>query len=159
MRITIVAAGKIKEKYLTAGISEFTKCITPYAKLNIVEIDEEKMPENPSEAEKQKTLTKEGERLLKQVPEGSYLVVLDVFGKNISSEELAGNIQQLGVQGTSHITFLIGGAFGLSKEVRQAAKEKLSFSKMTFTHQMVRLLLVEQVYRAFKIMRGEKYHW
>ena len=82
-----------------------------------------------------------------------------MFGKNISSEELAGNIQQLGVQGTSHITFLIGGAFGLSKEVRQAAKEKLSFSKMTFTHQMVRLLLVEQVYRAFKIMRGEKYHW
>ena len=159
MKITIVAVGKIKEKYLTAGIAEFTKRITPYAKLNIVEIDEEKMPDNPSEAEKQKTLTKEGERLLKQVPENSHLIVLDVFGKNISSEELSANINQLGVQGTSHITFLIGGAFGLSKEVRQAAKEKLSFSRMTFTHQMVRLLLVEQVYRAFKIMRGEKYHW
>lgn len=159
MKITIVAVGKIKEKYLTAGIQEFLKRLTPFAKLNIIEIDEEKMPENPSEAEKQKTLIKEGERLLKAVPEGSHLIVLDVYGKNISSEDLADNIAGLGLQGQSHITFLIGGAFGLSADVRKAAKEKLSFSKMTFTHQMVRLLLVEQVYRAFKINRGEKYHW
>jgi len=159
MKITILAVGKIKEKYLTMGISEFMKRLTLYAKVNIVEIDEEKMPENPSEAEKQKTLTKEGERLLKAVPESSHLIVLDVFGKNISSEDLAANIASLGLQGQSHITFLIGGAFGLSPDVRKAAKEKLSFSKMTFTHQMVRLLLVEQVYRAFKINKGEKYHW
>ena len=159
MKITILAVGKIKEKYLTMGIAEFMKRLTSYAKVNIVEIDEEKMPDNPSEAEKKKTLTKEGERLLKAVPEGSHLIVLDVFGKNVSSEDLAANIANLGLQGQSHITFLIGGAFGLSPEVRKAAKEKLSFSKMTFTHQMVRLLLVEQVYRAFKINRGEKYHW
>lgn len=159
MKITILAVGKIKEKYLAAGIAEFMKRLTPFAKVNIIEISEEKMPDNPSEAEKQKTLDLEGERLLRQVPEGSYLVVLDVFGKNISSEELAENINQLGLKGQSHITFLIGGAFGLAKAVRAAAKEKLSFSRMTFTHQMVRLLLVEQVYRAFKINRGEKYHW
>ncbi len=159
MKITIVAAGKIKEKYLADGIAEFMKRLRPYAQVQIVEIGEEKMKENPSEAEKEKTLTKEGERLLRQVPEGSHLIVLDVYGKNISSEELAADIDKLGLEGKSNITFLIGGAFGLSKEVRRAADELLSFSKMTFTHQMVRLLLVEQIYRAFKINRGEKYHW
>ena len=120
---------------------------------------EEKMKDNPSEAEKQQTLTAEGERLLKLVPNGSYLIVLDVYGKELSSEELSAKIDDLTVQGVSSITFLIGGAFGLSPEVRKAADLKLSFSKMTFTHQMVRLLLVEQIYRAFKISRGEKYHW
>ncbi len=159
MKITIVAAGKIKEKYLADGIAEFMKRLRPYAQVQIVEIGEEKMKENPSEAEKEKTLTKEGERLLRQVPEGSHLIVLDVYGKNMSSEELAADIDKLGLEGKSNITFLIGGAFGLSKEVRQAADELLSFSKMTFTHQMVRLLLVEQIYRVFKINRGEKYHW
>lgn len=159
MKITIVAAGKIKEKYLTIGIAEFMKRLTPFAKLQIVEISEEKMLDNPSPAEKAKTLAVEGERLLRQVPQGSYLIVLDVFGKQLSSEELATNIEQLGIKGISNITFLIGGAFGLSPEVRAAADLKLSFSKMTFTHQMVRLLLVEQIYRAFKISRGEKYHW
>ena len=159
MKITIVAAGKIKEKYLSEGIGEFMKRLRPYAQVQIVEIGEEKMKENPSEAEKEKTLTKEGERLLRQVPEGSHLIVLDVYGKNMSSEELAADIDKLGLEGKSNITFLIGGAFGLSKEVRRAADELLSFSKMTFTHQMVRLLLVEQIYRAFKINRGEKYHW
>lgn len=159
MKITIVAAGKIKEKYLSEGIAEFMKRLRPYAQVQIVEIGEEKMKENPSEAEKEKTLTKEGERLLRQVPEGSHLIVLDVYGKNMSSEELAADIDKLGLEGKSNITFLIGGAFGLSKAVRRAADELLSFSKMTFTHQMVRLLLVEQIYRAFKINRGEKYHW
>jgi 23S rRNA pseudoU1915 N3-methylase RlmH len=99
------------------------------------------------------------EKLLKLVPAGSYLFVLDVYGEELSSEELAERIDKLGVSGRSSLTFLIGGAFGLSREVRQAADMKLSFSRMTFTHQMVRLLLVEQIYRAFKINRGEKYHW
>ena len=124
MKITIVCAGKIKEKYLTAGINEF-----------------------------------QDKKLLKLVPSGSYLFVLDVYGEELSSEELAERIDKLGVSGRSSLTFLIGGAFGLSKEVRQAADMKLSFSRLTFTHQMVRLLLVEQIYRAFKINRGEKYHW
>ena len=159
MKITIVAAGKIKEKYLTAGINEFLKRLGTFANVKIVEINEEKMKDNPSEAEKQQVLAAEGQRLLKQVPEGSYLFVLDVYGKAVSSEALSEKIQKLGLEGKSSITFLIGGAFGLSEEVRQAADFLLSFSPMTFTHQMIRLLLVEQIYRSFKIARGEKYHW
>ena len=159
MKITIVCAGKIKEKYLSAGIAEFMKRLRPFAQVEIKEIHEEKMPEEPSAAEKEQVLRKEGEKLLKLVPAGSYLFVLDVFGREIPSEKLAEKIDRLGVQGRSHIAFLIGGAFGLSQEVRAAADEKLSFSRLTFTHQMVRLLLVEQIYRCFKINRGEKYHW
>lgn len=159
MKITIVAAGKIKEKYLAEGIKEFMKRMGPFANVQIVEINEEKMKDNPSEAEKKQVLAAEGQRLLKQVPAGSYLFVLDVYGQQQSSEKLAAKIQQLGLQGQSSLTFLIGGAFGLSEEVRQAADFRLSFSPMTFTHQMVRLLLVEQIYRSFKINRGEKYHW
>ena len=159
MKITIVCAGKIKEKYLSAGIAEFMKRLRPFAQVEIKEIHEEKMPEEPSAAEKEQVLRKEGEKLLKLVPAGSYLFVLDVFGREMPSEKLAEKMDQLGVQGRSHIAFLIGGAFGLSQEVRAAADEKLSFSRLTFTHQMVRLLLVEQIYRCFKINRGEKYHW
>ncbi|SFB06031.1 23S rRNA (pseudouridine(1915)-N(3))-methyltransferase RlmH [Selenomonas ruminantium] len=159
MKITVVCAGKIKEKYLSAGIAEFMKRLKPFAQVEIREIHEEKMPDSPSDAEKEQVLTREGEKLLKLVPEGSYLFVLDVFGKEKSSEELAASIDKLGLSGRSNITFLIGGAFGLSSEVRKSADELLSFSRMTFTHQMVRLLLVEQIYRAFKINRGEKYHW
>ena len=159
MKITIVCAGKLKEKYLSAGIAEFMKRLRPFAQVEIKEIHEEKMPEEPSAAEKEQVLRKEGEKLLKLVPAGSYLFVLDVFGREMPSEKLAEKIDRLGVQGRSHIAFLIGGAFGLSQEVRAAADEKLSFSRLTFTHQMVRLLLVEQIYRCFKINRGEKYHW
>ena len=159
MKITIVCAGKLKEKYLTAGISEFLKRLKPMAQVEILEVHEEKMPDNPSAAEKEQVLQKEGEKLLKLVPSGSYLFVLDVYGEELSSEELAERIDKLGVSGRSSLTFLIGGAFGLSREVRGAADMKLSFSRMTFTHTMVRLLLVEQIYRAFKINRGEKYHW
>ena len=159
MKITIVAAGKIKEKYLTAGINEFMKRPGPFANVKIVEIHEEKMKDNPSEAEKEQTLQQEGQRLLRQVPEGSYLFVLDVYGQQLSSEKLAAKLDALALQGRSNITFLIGGAFGLSEEVRQAADFRLSFSPMTFTHQMIRLLLIEQIYRCFKINRGEKYHW
>jgi 23S rRNA (pseudouridine1915-N3)-methyltransferase len=159
MHITIVTAGKIKEKYLTAGIDEFRKRLTPYCRLEIVEIDEERMPDNPSDADKAKVLEREGERLRKQVRSGSYLMVLDVVGSQLTSEEFAAKLATLGINGRSDITFIIGGAFGLSKAVLTAAKERLSFSKMTFTHQMVRLFLVEQIYRGFKINRGEPYHW
>ena len=159
MKITIVCAGKIKEKYLSAGIAEFMKRLKPFAQVEIREVHEEKMPDSPSAAEKEQVLIKEGEKLLKLVPEGSYLFVLDVFGKEKSSEELAASLDKLALTGRSNITFLIGGAFGLSPGVRRSADELLSFSRMTFTHQMVRLLLVEQIYRAFKINRGEKYHW
>lgn len=159
MHIRILCIGKLKEKYLQAGIAEFTKRIGPYAKLEISELEEERMPENPSAAEKAKALEREGERLLRQVKAGSILILLDVAGKNLSSEELAGHFADLAVQGHSDLTFVIGGAFGVSPALRNAANLRLSFSRMTFTHQMVRLLLVEQIYRAFKINKGEPYHW
>jgi len=158
MKITIVTVGKIKEKYLTMGIAEFVKRLTPYCRLSIIEVDEERMPENPSPAEKVKVLTREGERMMKHIKDSTHLIVLDVIGKQASSEELAEKMSSLGLCGKSDITFAIGGAFGLSPDLIKAADERLSFSKMTFTHQMIRLLLVEQVYRGFKINRGEPYH-
>ena len=159
MKITILAVGKLKEKYLRDGVAEYEKRLAPFAKLDFIEIAEEKMPENFSMAEKEKTLVREGERLLARVPEGSELIVLDVAGESLSSEELSTRLSEWMLAGVSHIAFLIGGAFGLSPAVRSAARLRLSLSKMTFTHQMARLLLTEQIYRAFKIMRGEKYHW
>ena len=159
MKITIVSVGKIKEKYLTAGIAEFTKRLTPYCRLSIVEVDEERMPENPSPAEKAKVLEKEGEKIRKHIKDDTHCIVLYVGGKQASSEELSEKLDKLALTGKSDVTFVIGGAFGLSPEVLKAANERLSFSKMTFTHQMIRLLLVEQIYRAFRISRGEPYHW
>ena len=135
------------------------KRLSPFAAVELLEIDEERMAQDPSEAEKEQTLAKEGERLLRLVPERSFLIVLDVQGQLLSSERLAEKLAALALQGQSDVTFLIGGAFGLSEAVRKRADLRLSFSPMTFTHQMVRLLLYEQVYRAFKINRGEKYHW
>ncbi|MBQ8698760.1 MAG: 23S rRNA (pseudouridine(1915)-N(3))-methyltransferase RlmH [Schwartzia sp.] len=159
MKITILAVGKLKEKYLRDGVADYQKLRAPFEKIDFVELAEEKMPENFSEAEKEKTLVREGERLLARVPEGSELVVLDVAGEPLSSEELAARLGERMLAGASRITFLIGGPFGLSPAVRSAARLRLSLSRMTFTHQMARLLLTEQIYRAFKILRGEKYHW
>lgn len=159
MKIRIVAAGKLKEKYLKEGVAEYEKRLRPFASVELLETCEERMTESPSEAEKQQTLAKEGERLLRLVPEKSYLIALDVKGQLLSSEALAERVAALALQGRSDLAFLIGGAFGLSEAVRKRADLRLSFSPMTFTHQMVRLLLYEQIYRAFKINRGEKYHW
>ncbi|AEC01061.1 23S rRNA (pseudouridine(1915)-N(3))-methyltransferase RlmH [Selenomonas sputigena] len=159
MKIRIVAVGKLKEKYLREGVAEYEKRLAPFASVELLETREEYMAENPSEAQRQQTLAKEGERLLRLVPERSFLIVLDVKGKLLSSEALAKELASLALQGQSDLTFLIGGAFGLSPAVRDRADLRISFSPMTFTHQMVRLLLYEQIYRAFKINRGEKYHW
>lgn len=159
MKIRIVAVGKLKEKYLREGVAEYEKRLAPFASVELLETREEYMAENPSEAQRQQTLAKEGERLLRLVPERSFLIVLDVKGKLLSSEALAKELAALALQGQSDLTFLIGGAFGLSPAVRERADLRISFSPMTFTHQMVRLLLYEQIYRAFKINRGEKYHW
>ena len=159
MKITIACVGKIKEKYLTAGIDEFTKRLTPFCKLETVAINEEKMPDNPSPAEKEQVLEKETQRLLAIIPENSYVILLDVIGKQLSSPELASKIDSLALNGNSHITFVIGGAFGYTDALRKRADYALSFSKMTFTHQMIRLLLVEQIYRAYKISNNQKYHW
>ena len=159
MKIRIVAVGKLKEEYLREGVAEYEKRLAPFASVELLETREEYMAENPSEAQRQQTLAKEGERLLRLVPERSFLIVLDVKGKLLSSEALAKELASLALQGQSDLTFLIGGAFGLSPAVRERADPRISFSPMTFTHQMVRLLLYEQIYRAFKINRGEKYHW
>lgn len=159
MKITIACVGKIKEKYLTAGIEEFSKRLTPFCKLETLAINEERMPDNPSPAEKQQVLERETQRLLAIIPANSYVILLDVIGKQLSSPDLAAKLDELALAGNSHITFVIGGAFGYTDALRQRADLALSFSKMTFTHQMIRLLLIEQIYRAFKISRGEKYHW
>lgn len=159
MKITIACVGKIKEKYLTAGIDEFSKRLQPMCKLETISINEERMPADPSVAEKQQVLEKETERLIAVLPDNAYVILLDVIGTAIGSVELAQKFEKLALEGTSHITFVIGGAFGFTDSLRKRANESISFSKMTFTHQMIRLLLVEQVYRAFKINRNEKYHW
>lgn len=159
MRITIVAVGKIKERYLTDGIGEFVKRLGPFCRLDIAELAEEKMPDSPSPADKAKVLAREGERIFKAVRPASHLIVLDRGGASLSSEDLAARLDALALAGKSDLTFVIGGAFGLAPAVLAAAAEKLSFSALTFTHQMIRLLLVEQLYRAFKISRNEPYHW
>lgn len=158
MKITIACVGKIKEKYLTAGIDEFTKRLTPFCKLETLSINEERMPDTPSPAEKEQVLERETQRLLAIIPASSYVILLDVIGKQLSSTELSEKIDALSLAGHSHITFVIGGAFGYTDALRKRADLALSFSKMTFTHQIIRLLLIEQIYRAFKISRGEKYH-
>lgn len=159
MRFTIITIGKLKEPYLREGVAEFLKRLKPYSQVTITELPEAKIADKPSEAQRQEAVINEGERLLKQVKEKSFLVLLDVYGKNLSSEKLAEKIRTLEVEGVSEMTFVIGGAFGVSEELRQKAQLRLSFSAMTFTHQMVRLLLVEQLYRCCKINRHEPYHW
>ena len=147
MKITLVAIGKLKEKFLTDGVAEYLKRLRPFVKFEIREISE------------CRTVEEEGKKLLAQVSKDSFLFVLDVGGNFLTSEKFAEKISDLNLRGISDITFIIGGAFGLSEEVRKAANFLLSFSLMTFTHQMARLILVEQIYRAFKINRGEPYHY
>ncbi len=159
MKITIACVGKLKEKYLTAGVEEYAKRLQPFCKLEITSISEEKMPQDPSDAEKEQALAKETERLLKLIPEHSYVFLLDLQGQELTSPGLAAKMDGLALRGESHLTFVIGGAFGYTDELRRRADFRWSFSKLTFTHQMIRLLLVEQIYRAFKISHGEKYHW
>ena len=158
MKISIVCAGKLKETYLRDGIAEYEKRLRPYADLRTIEIAEERMKDHSSAAEKAEILRREGERLLAQVPKDAYLIVLDVGGTAYSSEELAAKLDGLALAGQSHAAFLIGGPFGLSDEVRRTAGLRLSFSHFTLPHQLIRLFLMEQIYRAFKISRGEPYH-
>ena len=159
MHITIVCAGSIKERYLAEGIAEYEKRLRPFARVEFREIREERMPERPSPAQRAQAIQREGLRLLELVPKKSHLFALDLHGREISSEELAASLSALALEGRSDLTFLIGGAFGISEEVRQAARERLCLSRLTFTHQIARFLLMEQLYRAFKINRREPYHW
>ena len=158
MKITIVSVGKIKEKYLKLAIDEYSKRLSRYCKLDIVEVSDEKAPESMSEAEELQVKRKEGEKILRYVKDNSYVIALAIEGKGVSSEELASKMEQLGLQGNSHITFIIGGSLGISDEVLSRANMLLSFSKMTFPHQLMRVILLEQVYRGFRINCGEPYH-
>ena len=159
MQICIMAVGKIKDSWIREGIEEYRKRLGPYCRLEIQEIAEEKLPDNPSHAQILQTLEKEGERLLKGISDDAWMILLDLHGKHLSSEKLAENFDKLALNGQSQIVFVIGGAFGLSDKLRVRAQMALKLSDMTFTHPMTRLILVEQIYRAFKISRGEKYHW
>lgn len=158
MNISIITVGKLKEKYLKQGIDEYLKRLSSYAKIEILEVSDEKAPEELSAVEMEQVKQKEGERILSKLHPDTYVIALAIDGKQKSSEELADTLDKLATYGKSKIAFVIGGSLGLSSEVLQRADERLSFSKMTFPHQLMRLILVEQVYRAFRINRGEPYH-
>ena len=158
MNISIVTVGKLKEKYLKTGIEEYLKRLSSYAKVEVIEIPDEKAPEELSAAEMEQVKQKEGERLLAKISPDVHVIALAIDGKLKSSEELADTLDKLATYGKSKIAFVIGGSLGLSDEVLKRADEKLSFSKMTFPHQLMRLILLEQIYRAFRINRGEPYH-
>lgn len=158
MNITIITVGKLKEKYLKQGIDEYLKRLTAYAKVEIIELPDEKAPETLSDVEMLQIKDKEGERILSKINPEAHVIALAIEGKMKTSEELADTIDKLGTYGKSKITFIIGGSLGLSQEVMKRADEALSFSKMTFPHQLMRLILVEQIYRAYRIIRNEPYH-
>ena len=158
MKITIITVGKIKEKYLKDAIAEYTKRLSKYCKLEIVEVADEKTPDNASEVVEDSIRAKEAERILKYVKDDAYIITLEIQGKQLTSEELAEKIDKLGIQGTSHIIFIIGGSIGLGEAVLKKSNFALSFSKMTFPHQLMRVILLEQVYRSYRIINGEPYH-
>jgi 23S rRNA (pseudouridine1915-N3)-methyltransferase len=158
VNISIITVGKLKEKYLKLGIEEYLKRLSAYAKVEMVEVADEKAPEELSELEMLQVKQKEGERILTKISADTYVIALAIKGKMRSSEELAESLDQLATYGKSKIAFVIGGSLGLSDEVLQRANEQLSFSRMTFPHQLMRLILLEQIYRAFRIIRGEPYH-
>lgn len=158
MKFTFLTIGKIKEKWMRQGIDEYLKRLSPIAKVEILSPDEEKMPENPSPALKEKVMEKEGEKLLKYLKDDDFLILLDLKGIPVTSEGLADILRKRMVSGTSHFFFMIGGPYGNGENIRKRANLKISISAMTFTHQMARLILAEQVYRAMKIIRHEPYH-
>jgi len=158
VNISIITVGKLKEKYLRQGIEEYLKRLTAYAKVEMVEVADEKAPEELSELEMLQVKQKEGERILAKISQDTYVIALAIQGKLRSSEELADTIDKLATYGKSKIAFVIGGSLGLSDEVIKRSNEQLSFSRMTFPHQLMRLILVEQIYRAFRINRNEPYH-
>ncbi|MEI0736772.1 23S rRNA (pseudouridine(1915)-N(3))-methyltransferase RlmH [Paenibacillus sp. JTLBN-2024] len=158
MLIQIIGVGKLKEKYLVQGIQEYAKRLTPYIKFQVIEVADEKAPDTLSEAEVSIVKEREGERILAQVKESAHVIALAIGGQLWSSEELAAELDRLGTYGTSHVVFVIGGSHGLSDQVLRRAQQRLSFGRMTLPHQLMRLVLVEQIYRAVKINRGEPYH-
>jgi 23S rRNA (pseudouridine1915-N3)-methyltransferase len=158
MNISIITVGKLKEKYLKLAIDEYSKRLSRYCKLDIIELQDEKTPDNASDKEEEQIREKEGKLILSKIKDNTYVVAMDLKGNSLSSEEFSQFISNCGVMGNSNITFIIGGSLGLSEEVRSRANYKLCFSKMTFPHQLFRVMLLEQIYRGFRIMKGEPYH-
>lgn len=158
MNINLVAVGNIKEKYFIDAINEYKKRLSSYANLKIWEIGEYKLPNNPGDSQISEGLEKEGELILNKIPEKSFVIALCVEGKGFSSEEFSDKISECMINGYSDISFVIGGSYGLSEKVKSTANLRLSFSKMTFPHQLMRVILLEQVYRGFRILKNESYH-
>lgn len=158
MKIRIVCVGKIKEKYLKDGIAEYAKRLSRFCTFEVCELPDIKIPDNPSQAECEKLLRDEGDSILKHLGKDSYVITLCVEGKAMSSEELAQKIASVTLMGRSNVDFVIGGSLGLSDEVKRRSDLRLSFSSFTFPHQLMRLILSEQIYRAFKINANEEYH-
>ncbi len=158
MKITIISVGKIKEKYLKDAIAEYAKRLGKYCRLEIIEVADEKTPDQASETAEEGIRAKEAERILKNIKDDMYVITLEIQGKMLTSEELADKIETLGIQGKSSIAFVIGGSIGLGKAVLDRSDFALSFSRMTFPHQLMRVILLEQIYRGFRIINGEPYH-
>ncbi|THF74129.1 23S rRNA (pseudouridine(1915)-N(3))-methyltransferase RlmH [Cohnella fermenti] len=158
MQIQIVCVGKLKEKYWTDGVAEYGKRLSAYAKLDIRELPDEKTPDSMSPAEEEQVRVREGERILAALRDGAHVVALAIDGETWSSEQLAAHLDKQAVYGGGSVSFVIGGSLGLSPAVLKRADKKLSFGRMTYPHQMMRVMLVEQIYRAFRIVRGEPYH-
>ena len=158
MRINVVCVGKIKEKFYTQAVDEYSKRLSRYCKLDIVELADEKTPDKASETEEEQIKQKEADRILKNIREDSYCIALVIEGKKMDSVSLARNIERLGLNGKSNIVFVIGGSLGLHQSVLKRADEKLSFSDMTFPHQLMRVILLEQIYRSYRIINKEPYH-
>ena len=158
MQIDIICVGKVKEQYLRDAIAEYSKRLGRYCKLNILEVADEKTPEHASEGVERQIKAKEGERIAKHIKPGAYVIALAIDGQQVTSEGFARKIDQLGIQGVSHIQFVIGGSIGMDDAILRQANYKLSFSKMTFPHQLMRVILLEQIYRGYRIMNREPYH-
>ncbi len=158
MNIEIIAVGKLKEKYLKQGIAEYMKRMKPYAKVSIIEVPDEPTPDQPSEVEKEQILEQEAERILSRVGANRRLIVLAIEGKLISSEALASTLEQYAIYGDSKVTFVIGGSLGLSEAIKKRADHSISFGRITLPHQLMRLVLVEQIYRSFRIINHHSYH-
>ena len=158
MNITVICIGKLKEKYWTAAIDEYSKRLKGYCSLDIIQLKEARLPDKAGPAEELAVKEAEGEEILKKIKDNQYVITLEVKGKMLSSEKLAEKMGTLAIDGQSNVVFVIGGSLGLSAAVSKRANFKLSFSEMTFPHQMMRVILLEQVYRAFKINRNEAYH-
>ena len=158
MKITIVTVGKIKEKYLRDAIAEYTKRLSKYCKLDIVEVADEKTPDGASESLEDTIKEKEADRILGKLPEDAYVIILDIVGKKMDSVAFGKKIEQLGISGKSHLVFVIGGSLGLHEKVKKRADFSVSFSDMTFPHQLMRVILLEQIYRGYRIVKGEPYH-